>query len=223
MVLTTHTLRRPRWPGRARIIPLDQVTGIGLVSRRPASAPTSADWYLYLWTTGDVPLNAGIAYERIRWLHPAGQVRQKFLAVEPSAAELARPFDAYRFSFNFNPVTQTDPDKIAATYAGRVAREIYDRVLAYQGPSGLLAVRQDQKHVPVTEAYRRSIRTAYWSPDGEFGHVAPEPQRRGPARPANPPPRPDRAGPTLRLRYRLRLLGRKFRRRGNARNMTWPA
>ena len=171
LVLTTHTLRRPRLLRRAHITPLDQVTGIGLVYKRQAQDPTPQGWFLYLWTAGDVPRDTGISYQPFRWLHPAGKVRQKFLAFEPAVAERDGTFNSHRFSLNFNPVTQTDPDKIAATYPGRVAREIYDRVLAYQGPSGLLAVRQDQKHVPVAGPW---LRTSYWSPDGEFGRATTE-------------------------------------------------
>jgi hypothetical protein len=175
-VLTAHTLRRPRVFRRARIVPLDQVTGIGLVYQRAAGAATPDGWSVCLWTTGDIPRDLGITYAPFCWLFPPGKVRHKFLAIEPSAAEPHERFDRYKFSYRFDPVNQTDPHKIAATYAARVAREIYDRVLAYQGPSGLLATRQDQKHVPVPAAFRPNstispVKTAYWSPDGEIGHA----------------------------------------------------
>jgi len=129
----------------------------------------------------------------------------------------------YRFGYHFDPVTQTDPHKVAATYAGRVARHIYYRVLAYQGPSGLLAVRQDQKHVPVPDAYRPAMQSAYWSPDGELGRAKGKQLPRGWALRAKPPPRPKRPGPILRLRYGLRRVGRAFQRRGGDAAGTGPA
>lgn len=215
LMLTTHTLRRPRVLRRAQITPLDQVTGIGLVYLRHVGDPAPQGWFLYLWTTGDIPCDLGIFYSPISWLHPVRKVRRKFLAVEPSAPERVRPWvDNYRFGFRFNPVTQTDPDKIAATYAGRVAREIYGRVLAYQGPSGLLVLRQDQKHVPVPAVYDSVMQSAYWSPDGELGHAAAKPLPHRSASPAHPPPRPHRPGLKLRLQYLLRLAGRRFKRHG---------
>jgi hypothetical protein len=224
LVLTAHTLRRPRAFRRTRIIPLEEVTGIGLVYQRAAGSATPQGWFLYLWTTGDIPRDLGIAYAPTSWLFPISKVRQKFLAVEPSAAELRERLDRYKFSFRFDPVIQTDPDKIAATYAARVAREIYDRVLAYQGPSGLLATRQDQKHVPVHAAYFRSstaispVKTAYWSPDGEIGRATLKPQPYRPELPHKRPPRPKRPGPLRGLEHFLQLIGAKFgRRRGDVR------
>jgi hypothetical protein len=222
LVLTAHTLRRPRVFRRARIIPLEEITGIGLVYQRAAGSAVPAGWSLYLWTTGDIPRDLGIAYAPISWLFPAGKVRQKFLAVEPSAAERRERFDRYKFSFRFDPVTQTDPHKIAATYAARVAREIYDRVLVYQGLSGLLATRQDQKHVPVPY-FRPGIasspaKTAYWSPDGQIGRAAFKPQPYSPALQRKRPTRPKGPGPLRRLQHFLQLIGAKFRRpRGDAR------
>jgi hypothetical protein len=223
-VLTAHTLRRPRVFHRARIIPLEEITGIGLVYQRSAGAAAPAGWFLYLWTTGDIPRGVGISYAPARWLFPASKVRQKFLAVEPSAAEKRERFDRYKFSYGFDPVTQTDPSKIAATYAARVATEIYDRVLAYQGPSGLLATRQDQKHVPVPAAYFRPsitispVKAAYWSPDGEIGRTVVKPRPYGPTPPRNRPPRPKRPWLLRRLQHFLQLVGARLRRhRGDAR------
>ena len=184
LVLTPDALRRPRLLRRAHTIPFGQVTGIGLVYKRAPGARTPKGWFLYLWTAGDIPCDTGIGYEPARWLHPASKVWQKFLAVEPPAAKRRRYFNSRRFSDTFNPVTQTDPDKIAATYAGRAAREIYDRVLAYQGPSGPLAVSQDQKHISVPGAHRGQ--NAYWSPDGELGFAPAQPRPGGPVRPVRP-------------------------------------
>jgi hypothetical protein len=219
LVVTTHTLGHPRLLRRARITPLDQITGVGLIYKRAAGDPTPEGWFLYVWTTGDAPWNVGIGYSP-RWLHPASEVRQKFLAIDPPPAEQGRSVDPYAFSYHFNPVTQTDPDKLAVTRPGRVAREIYNRVLAYQGPSGYLAVRQDQKHVPIRayETYTGSpLEHAFWSPDGELGSVPKlelQPLSPGPVpAPDRQSARPKRPGLLLRLRYGARLVGRKVPRR----------
>jgi hypothetical protein len=214
LVLTTHTLHRPRLFKRAQIIPLDEVTGVGLVYRRVVGVSTSLAWLLFLWTTGDMPRSLGIAYQPTGWLDPPDEVRKKFLAKEPSATEQGRHVDSFHFRYNFNPVTQTDPDKVAATHAGRVAREIYDRVLAYQGPSGYLAVRADQKHVPASYSPTASTSSIFWSPDGEIGRSShqPEPPPAGGSS-GKPQPQPKRPGLLRQLQYRVRLVGRQFQRR----------
>jgi hypothetical protein len=221
VVLTTHTLRRPRMLRRAQVTPLDEVTGVGLVYKRTPSMPTPLGWFLYLWTTGDVPRDLGISYQPASWLFPPDKVREKFLAVERSDAERGRRVDSYHFSYHFDPVTQTDPEKIAATYAGRVARDIYDQVLAYQGPSGFLATRQDQKHVPANAGHlvpgvsnAPPPGWAYWSPDGEFGRTTGKPRDRQWMPPGGPAPRSAPPGLLIRLQYRLRLIGHKLQRRG---------
>jgi hypothetical protein len=227
VVLTTHTLRRARVFQGARVTPLEEITGIGLVYQRVAGTPAPQGWFLYLWSTGDIPRRLGIGYQPVRWLRPADKVRQKFLAVDPNPAERGRPFDRYHFSYSFNPVTQTDPEKIASTYAGRVAREIYDHVLTYQGPSGLLASRQDQKHVPVpiyistSTLYALPVQTAYWSPDGTLGHftAAPPPQAR--ARSASRPPRRSRPSLLLRIQHGAQLARRGRQRRSSDSGTFW--
>jgi hypothetical protein len=130
--------------------------------------------------------------------------------------------DSYHFSYHFDPVTQTDPERIAATYAGRVAREIYDRVLAYQGPSGFLATKQDQKHVPANAGYlvpgvsnAPPPGWAYWSPDGEFGRTTAKPRDRQWMPTGSPAPRPAPPGLLIRVQYRLRLIRHKLQRRGS--------
>jgi hypothetical protein len=213
LVVTTHTLRRPRLFKRAQIIPLDEVTGVGLVYRQVVGVSTSLAWLLVVWTTGDVPRSLEIEYRPTGWLDPPDEVQKKFLAKEPSAAEQGRHVDSFHFRYNFNPVTQTDPDKVAATHAGRVAREIYDRVLAYQGPSGYLAVREDQKHVPASYGPNASNNSIFWSPDGEIGHSHHQPQPAGSVPSGKPQPLPRRPGLLRQLEYRVRLVGRKFQRR----------
>jgi hypothetical protein len=170
-----------------------------------------------VWTTGDMPRSVGIGYGAS--LRRASKMREKFLAIDPSPAELAKPFDKYQFSYHFDPVTQTDPRKLAATRPGRVAREIHNRVLAYQGSAGYLASRQDEKHVPIPRStlgtYSTQIsppyRTAFWSPDGELGYLRARPQLPVAAsvQPSTLPARRSRPGLLRQLQHRVRLLGRQ--------------
>lgn len=185
VVLTAHSLRRPRVLGRGHVTPFSEITGVGLVFQRKPGLPAPRGWFLYVWTAGNAPCALGIGYQRARWLRPPGQVRQNFLAAEPGPGEAGRPLDRREFGYRFNPVTQTDPAKIVATQAGRAAREIYERVLACQGPGGPLALRQDHKHVPVPA----SDQIAYWSPDGELGYGPAAPQLRAQRRAAIGAPR----------------------------------
>jgi hypothetical protein len=227
LVLTTHTLRRPRLFRRAQVIPLQEVTGVGLVYRgRPPGMYTPFGWFLFVWTTGDIPRDLGIAYRPRIWLNPPDKVREKLLALEPPVAEQVRHVDLDHFSLDFsqaaridpakfNPVTQADPDKVAATRAGRAAREIYDRVLAYQGPSGYLATKQDQKHVPANYGFSAGGTQPFWSPDGEIGQPQSpsRPLPTGSVLPGKLPQRSQRPGPVPRLQYRAALIGRRFQRR----------
>ena len=72
---------------------------------------------------------------------------------------------------NFDPATETDPEKLAGTYAGRAARDIYQRVIAHQGLAGPLAVTEQQKHVRIADSLLVGHVVAYWSPDGVIGHA----------------------------------------------------
>jgi hypothetical protein len=73
---------------------------------------------------------------------------------------------------HFDPVTDTDPEQLASSPAGTAARDIYQHVLAWQGPDGQLATRQLQRHVRRgSDRGWGQLLVAYWSPDGQFGHA----------------------------------------------------
>lgn len=68
-------------------------------------------------------------------------------------------------------IRSTNPALLASSRAGRVARQLYDGVLAIQGPLGNLSRLQMQRH-PEVSASDAPETTAYWSPDGEMGRTA---------------------------------------------------
>jgi hypothetical protein len=66
-------------------------------------------------------------------------------------------------------LASTDPQAIRRSAAGTSLRRLYDLVLDAQGPDGKLATMHMEKNAhwsPWT-----SDVSAYWSPDGEMGHV----------------------------------------------------
>lgn len=151
LILTAHTLRTPQVV-RTRVVPFEEIAGVGLVFKRPASGRRGAmpGWYVTVWPADNPPLDVRIAY------------RPRIRPVRIRA---------------FDPVTGTDAGKLAASHAARVARELHDRVLAVQGPSGFLATRQQQKHVPPGGGLSAMRNVAFWSPDGELGYAGRRPGR----------------------------------------------
>ena len=148
LILTAHTLRIPLLV-RTRVVPLEEVAGVGLVFRRPAGNHNRgrAGWYVTVWPADNPPLDIRIAYRPASW------------AGRPVRTD------------TFDPVRATDAGKLAATHAAWVAREVHDRVLAVQGPSGFLATRQQQKHIAPGAGLSAMRNAAFWSPDGELGYA----------------------------------------------------
>lgn len=179
VVLTDSAVRSRQHLG-AMVIPLEEIAGVGLVFRRSGTgAPVPMGWYLTVWPVNGMPELTAISYVPFirSYLHPGRNAAARFLASDSSRTSSRTPFGID----SFDPVRETDLDKLAATYAAGVARAIYQRALARQGPSGYLASREEQKHVsavnpPVlpglrnTYSVRRNV--AFWSPDGEIGYAA---------------------------------------------------
>jgi hypothetical protein len=131
-------------------IPVSEISGVGLVfTQQWAQRQVSSSWQLMIWRSGVV---------RGEWVPYFG-------ARQP----LMRRSDIEKF----DPATETDPAKLEATYVARVARDIYQRVLARQGPAGPLAVTEQQKHVPGGSPIADIRIRAFWSPDGVLGHAEP--------------------------------------------------
>jgi hypothetical protein len=148
-------------------VAVSEVTGVGLVFRR--LGVSGSGWYLMVWHGAERGEPVYIRYVPV--LRSGRDVRgaEKLLAaaVEAPGDGPLSPFDLA----TFDPATQTDSAKLAATYAGRVARDIYQRVLARQGPAGPLASTEQQKHVRVADSLRTANVSAYWSPDGAIGRT----------------------------------------------------
>ena len=70
---------------------------------------------------------------------------------------------------NYDPVAASQIPALDASRAARVGRDIYQRVLAAQGPGGQLAARhlESHRHPVRLRQYEQVI--AYWSPDGQTG------------------------------------------------------
>jgi hypothetical protein len=140
LVLTGTTVRIRRRLGTVRV-PVSEVTGVGLVFRRFGSVGATglrSGWYLLVWHRGRAE-PVSIAYAPVLQVGGEDQVREKLLAATPvtPAAGIGRSLSVQ----DFDPAIDTDSAKLAATYAGMVAREVYQHVLARQGPGGPLAGR----------------------------------------------------------------------------------
>jgi hypothetical protein len=70
----------------------------------------------------------------------------------------------------------TDLGLLAETAAGEAARVIAERVIAVQGPTGLLGSRRLQESV-TNDPRKRAPVVAWWSPDGTFGYASAPPPR----------------------------------------------
>jgi hypothetical protein len=152
-ILTADTLRVPK--GFRRIsIPVQDIAGVGLMFKGAlAGTRVPPGWYLTVWRTDGDQRYTGIGY------FPAVFRRNKRGGGKSRSLITAR----------FDPVADTDARQLSLTHAARVARDIYDHVLACQGPSGPLAVQQLQKHVQAFGPWARSPSVGFWSPDGVLG------------------------------------------------------
>jgi hypothetical protein len=74
------------------------------------------------------------------------------------------------------PMTRKDPrtwlaesaESVGSSHGARMTRQLYERVLAIQGPGGSLGTQQLQRYVKLNYAEVPRV-TAYWSPDGQIG------------------------------------------------------
>lgn len=154
VILTSETLRM--WKGfRRRIsIPVQEVTGVGLVFRiLQGGTGALPGWCLMIWPSDGHPLYTGIGY------FPMAFRRGKRGGGKRRSLSAAK----------FDPVADTDTQRLASTHAARTARSIYDHVIAQQGPSGALATQQMQKHGHASGPWGASRILAWWSPDETMG------------------------------------------------------
>lgn len=173
ITLRAGTLRIPRGAFHTTRIAVGDVTGIGLAFRLVSSATgrrVGAGWYLTVWHDAGAGEQTGISYVPMVWRYRGPAAAARFLVAGPaeSGGHAGREFALDRF----DPAAQTDVAKLAATHPGRVARDLYQRVLSLQGPGGLLAATEQQKHVPPSGHWSLATVLAVWSPDGVMTHPA---------------------------------------------------
>jgi hypothetical protein len=172
LVIAAGTLQIQRGPTHTMRVPVGDVTGVGLVFERSApgggnSAPPG--WHMMVWHGDERGEPVSIFYTPMLWSRGDPRAREKFLAITSAPpADNARQ----RFSLdNFDVAAETDPAKLADTYAARVVSDLYRYVLAQQGPTGLLAITEQQKHVRTGSRWAAKNILAFWSPDGVIGHA----------------------------------------------------
>jgi len=158
ITLRAGTLRIPRGAFHTTRIAVDDVTGIGLAFRRGGR---TLGWYLTVWHGEGAGELTGISYVPMFLRNRGPAAAAKFLVAGPAVS--AGP----GFTLDhFDPAAQTDMTRLASTYPGRVARELDQRVLSLQGPGGVLAATEQQKHVPASGRWALATVLAVWSPDG---------------------------------------------------------
>lgn len=165
ITLRAGTLRIPRGAFHTTRIAVGDVTGIGLAFRQVRSAAgLGVGWYLTVWRGPGAGEQTGISYVPMLLRYRGPAAAQKLLAVSPavSAGDASRDFTIGKF----DPAAQTDMARLASTHPARVARDLYQRVLSLQGPGGLLAAIEQQKHVPASGRWAPATVQAVWSPDG---------------------------------------------------------
>ena len=167
LTLRAGTLRIPRGVFHTTRIAFGDVTGIGLafsLVSNAAGARVGVGWYLTVWRGPGAGEQTGISYVPMVWRNRGPAAAAKFLVASPAVpAGDASP----EFSLDqFDPAAQTDMARLASTHPARVARDLYQRVLSFQGPGGLLAATEQQKHVHPSGRWALTTVRAVWSPDG---------------------------------------------------------
>lgn len=168
VTLRAGTLRIPRGAFHTTRIAAAEVTGIGLAFRLVSSVGgrrLAAGWYLTVWHGAEPGEQTGISYVPMSWRRRGPAVAFLLSGAAGDAADAGRNFSLDRF----DPAAQTDVAKLTSTYPGRVARDLYQRVLSLQGAQGLLAATEHQKHVHASGRWALATVRAVWSPDGVMG------------------------------------------------------
>jgi hypothetical protein len=138
---------------------ISDIAGVGVLYQRIVAAGNRAPagWQLMLWTK-DGQRYAAAQFAISTWGLPDDLTDAQRSAIR--SKEQPWPADA--------PVP--NEAKVAGSRAGKAAKQVYDRVLAAQGPYGALATQELQKH-QVFRLTDRPRLVAYWSPDGDAGRT----------------------------------------------------
>jgi hypothetical protein len=121
-------------------------------------------WYLTVWDGADQGRQTGISYMPMLWRYRGPAAAHKFLTVSPAAVTGHSSLE-FRLD-RFDPAAQTDVARLASTCAGRIARDLYQRVVSMQGPAGPLRVTEQQKRPRPASRWALATPPAVWSPDG---------------------------------------------------------
>jgi hypothetical protein len=140
--LHARTLVLPRTFHRSRHVPLEQISGVGLLYE--IGGPR-AGWSMRIWLADGNTYGIDSVRSYARGKRPAQQ---------PPPPEGTPRWHRPRLDWGAQ----------ARTPAGRAALAVTRQVLAVQGTAGVLATSMDQCFAPSFETY-----LAYWSPDGQIG------------------------------------------------------
>ena len=144
--------------GDVIVVPIHDVAGIGLVftlSREPG-------WRLNVWTEDGTRHETTIVWST-RWYF---SWNSKWYSTGRRG-----PAKVSSCTNDIDPVTGVDRPALQRSQAAIVAKELYSRVLASQGPEGPLATLSLQKHPAAAGRHNGYPVTVWWSPpDGELGY-----------------------------------------------------
>jgi hypothetical protein len=136
------------------VISVADIAGVGLAFKHtvPPNRAPPIGWYLTVWKQGGTAERTAISWLPTRYRKSRGESSKLSLSAK-----------------GFDPVVGTDRSALEQSHAAHVARDLYTRVLAIQGPSGPLATIALQRH-PDAARFSVSPVTAWWSPpDGALG------------------------------------------------------
>lgn len=158
-VLDNIALRLPGGFGTKRVL-VGDIAGVGLLYRVPSGGRFPMGWYTQVWDKN------GHLYALDKSVVTSTRAERR------TQGPLTRQKGRFVWERDWSlPLPHEDAEELASTRPGRAAKEIYDRVLELQGPTGPLALRELQKLTKAPAAdYLGSVK-AWWSPDGTMGRV----------------------------------------------------
>jgi hypothetical protein len=151
--LTESTLHIPKRLGASRMAVSD-VAGVGLLFCWQSIGGPFGRWDLFVWRSDG-------CYERCPSIScfdtaqgpPGLHMKPRIMSEGYVAGWLAR----------------ADASRLASSRPGRIATDLYQRVLAVQGTDGPLARCELQKQASWSNRDRDPLTILFWSPDGEMG------------------------------------------------------
>jgi hypothetical protein len=147
VVVDTEALRIPVGLWRRVVVPLADLSGIGLIYRRQSR---SAGWWLEIWDGAGNRrrINGFLVARDSPRLGPAAKGQPD----APRDCTIPRPDETRA--------------RLASSKPGRLATHLYQAAIARQGPRGPLTTQARQTAVRYDGRYAPQ---AWWSPDGTLG------------------------------------------------------